>query len=462
MRKLTGVMIAALIIWVQPIFAQQEQQKAFTLKEAVDFAKRNNYSLLNSKLDLESSQKKVNEILASGLPQINGSANLTNNLIIGSQIINFGGQSTVIKFGTNYNSSFGVSASQLIFDGTFFMGLKASKEFVNLSKLNVNRSEIETEVSVSKAYYLCLLLSVNEELMGKNIENLQKSKNDLEQIYKNGFAEKIDFDRLTLQLSNLQLQRDKIHDQKLLAQMILKLQMGMPVNSPIDLTDKLEDLFQKSTAEVVPDKVDYNSRIEYKMLKKQLVLNNYDKKRYNVGYLPTLAAFYNNQRNTFGNNFSNLYRSPYSDSSGRFPNSYTDSVSKYPNIYKGSAIGLSLTVPIFDGFRKNAQIQQTKINIRKTENDMKNFENVIEQQVFQSKTNYLRTKQQIEIQKKNMELAQQIYAKAELKYKNGVGSSLELTTAQTDLENSRSNYLSTIYDFFVADLDLKKAVGAIK
>jgi outer membrane protein TolC len=124
-------------------------------------------------------------------------------------------------------------------------------------------------------------------------------------------------------------------------------------------------------------------------------------------------------------------------------------------------VGLSLNVPIFDGFRKLAQTQQSTISITKTENDIKNFENAINLQVFQAKSTYIRSKQQLEIQRGNLKLAEDIYAKMELKYKNGVGSSLELTSAQTDLENARTNLLATVYEYFVAELDFKQALGTI-
>ncbi|MBC7382774.1 MAG: TolC family protein [Bacteroidia bacterium] len=441
MKNKINMLLLFLFFLVQTTKAQQETPKSFTLKEAVEFAKKNNYALLNSRLDMLSSQKKVNEILAIGLPQINGSANIIDNLQINSNVIVFNGQPSIIKFGTPYSSNITLSANQLLFDGTFFLGLKASKEFVNLSKLNINRTEIETEVAVSKAYYLSLLLDVNEKLMSKNIETLEKSKNELEQIFKTGFSEKIDVDRLTLQLSNLQLQRDKILDQKLLAQMILKLQMGLNVNEPIELSDKLDDLFLKSAMETISNKVALENRIEYQMLQQQLTLNHLDKRRYKVGYLPSLSAFFTHQQNTFGaNKLGDLYQ----------------------KFYPGTAVGLSLIVPIFDGLRKNALMQQSSISIMRTENDIRNTSNLIEQQVFQSRTNYLRTKQQIDIQKRNMELAQQIYNRTEIKFKNGVGSSLELTTSQTDLETARTNYLTTVYDYFVAELDLKKSMGSIK
>nr|MBP7511610.1 TolC family protein [Bacteroidia bacterium] len=124
-------------------------------------------------------------------------------------------------------------------------------------------------------------------------------------------------------------------------------------------------------------------------------------------------------------------------------------------------VGLSVTLPIFDGLKKHAQTQQARIGITKTENDIKNFENVIDQQVYQSKSSYVRSGQQLEIQKKNLKLAQDIYDRMNIKYKNGVGSSLELTSAQTDLETARTNYLAIVYEYFVAEMELKKALGLI-
>jgi outer membrane protein TolC len=422
----------------------QPQTQSFTLREAIDFAKKYNYTIQNNKLEVATSQKKVNEILANGLPQISASGNIINNIQIPVQVIpNFTGQGPEfleLKFGRPFTSNVTISANQLLFDGTFILGVRASKEFVNLAKLNVSRNEIETEVNVSKAYYLVLLLDANEKMMLKNIESLQKTKSDITQFYKNGFSEKIDVDRLTLQLSNLTLQKEKIHDQKEVSKMILKLQMGMPVSSNVELTDELEKLYDISKLAAVEDKVNYQNRIEYKMLLQQLSLNNLDKKRYTVGYLPSLFAFANHQQNAFGENFSGLYN----------------------QLYPGTLIGLSATLPIFDGLRKNAQTQQAKIGITKTENDIKNFENVINQQVYQSKLNLLRSRQQLEIQRENLKLAQDIYDRMNLKYKNGVGSSLELTTVQTDLENSRTNLLSTIYEYFSAEMELKKALGLIK
>jgi outer membrane protein TolC len=437
MKIKSGIVLIYLLVLANFVGAQENQVQKYSLKEAVDFAKKNNYSLKNNKLDVIASQKKVNEVLAMGLPQINASANLINNVKIPVQVVpNFlqpvmgGPDNLELAFSRPYTSGITLSANQLLFDGTFILGVKASKEFVNLAQLNLSRTQIETEVNVSKAYYLVLLFDANEQMMQKNIVSLTKTKSDLEQFYKNGFSEKVDVDRLTLQLSNLSLQKDKIHDQLQVAKMILKLQMGLPVNDSIVLSDGLEKLYEVSKSMAIEEKANYSTRIEYKMLQQQLTLNNMDKKRYQVGYLPSFFLF------------ANLG-------------------ALYDKFYPGTSVGLSMTLPIFDGLKKHAQTQQARIGISKTENDIKNFENVIDQQVYQSKANYLRSGQQLEIQRGNLKLAQEIYDRMDIKYKNGVGSSLELTTAQTDLETARTNFLTTVYEYFVAEMELKKALGLI-
>lgn len=447
MTKKSLLLFSFLLLMFQATWAQTAAVQSFSLKEAVEYAKKNNFTLQNSKLDVLASQKKVNEIFSYGLPQVSASANLINNTQIPVQVIpNFlqsvmGGPDNLnLAFGRPFTSGITVSANQLLFDGTFFLGVKASKEFVNLSQLNFNRTSIETEVNVSKAYYMVLLLEANENMMAKNLATLQKTQSDVAQFYKNGFAEKVDLDRLTLQLSNLTVQKEKLNDQKQIATMVLKLQMGLNVADSIVLTDELEKLRAASKTEAIENKVSYANRIEYKMLQQQLSLSKLDRKRYLIGYVPSLYAFANHQENAFGDEFGALY----------------------DKFYPGTAIGLSMTVPIFDGLRKHAQTQQANISISKTENDIKNFENVINQQVYMAKANFLRTNQQLEIQRGNLKLAEEIYEKMEIKYKNGLGSSLELTASQSDLENARTNYLTTVYDYFVAEMELKKALGLIQ
>lgn len=437
--KRTIYLLVCTLLSVQ-LFAQEKSVQSFSLQQAVEYAKKNNYALKNNQLDITNAQKKVKEVLSNGLPQINATGNFINNTTIATNVINFGGVNTPLQFGLAYTATGSITASQLLFDGGFLMGVKAAKEYVALAEINVNRSNIETEVNVSKAYYSVLLLQTNIKLLGTNLETLTKAKEDLEKSYKAGLVEKTDLDRITLQHSSLEIMRSKINDQERIASMILKLQMGMNVTDSIVVTDDLQKLFSNAKAGAVEAKVDYTKRTEYQLLNQSIKLNTLDKKRYQYGYAPSLVAIAATQQNTFGTTFGEL---------GKV-------------WYPGTYWGLNLSVPIFDGLRKSAQIQQSKINITKAENDKKTLENSIELEVMQAKLAFLRTGEQLAVQEKNMALAQDIYNRVQLKYKNGVGSSFELTSSQNDLEIARNNYLSTVYDYFVAQIELRKAAGDIK
>lgn len=437
--KRTIYLLVCTLLSVQ-LFAQEKSVQSFSLQQAVEYAKKNNYALKSHQLDITGAQKKVKEILASGLPQVSATGTFINNTTIATNVISFGGVNTPLQFGQAYTATGSIQASQLLFDGGFLMGVKAAKEYVALAEINVNRSNIETEVNVSKVYYSVLLLQTNAKLLAINLETLSKGKGDIEKLYKAGLIEKTDFDRIALQHSSLEIMLSKIVDQGRVSAMILKLQMGMNVNDSIVLTDDLAKMFANVKAGAVESKVDYDKRTEYQLLNQSIKLNTLDKKRYQYGYAPSLVAIAATQRNTFGANFGDL------------GNTW----------YPGTYWGLNLNVPIFDGLRKSAQIQQSKINISKAENDKKSLESAIELEVMQAKLAFLRTGDQLAVQEKNMALAQDIYNKVQLKFKSGVGSSLELTLSQNDLEIARTNYLSTVYDYFVAQIELRKATGDIK
>lgn len=420
--------------------AQQQQQseaKKFSLQDAVAHAKKYNSTLKNSALDVISAEKKVKEVLALGLPNVNATGSFNNYLTVPSSVIDFGGAKQVIRFGVPFSATGSIAASQLLFDGGFLMGLKASKEYVQLAKINLKRTEVETEISVSKTYYGILLAQTSLKLINANLDALGKTKFDLEKLVQNGFLDRTEFDKVSLQFSSLELQRDKLNDQQKTFMMVLKIQLGLNFDDQVELTDELMKMYEASKVTLLSNKVDYNNRLEYQLINQAISLNTLDKKRYQFGYAPSLVGIFSTQRNSFGETFGDLGK----------------------DWYEGTLWGLNLSIPIFDGFKKSAQIQQASINIKKAENDKKVLSNVIEQEVFIARTTFDRSAKQLEVQKKNLDLAQDIYNRTELKFKNGLTSSLELTNAQRDLETARASYLNTMYDYFVAQLDLRKALG---
>lgn len=455
------MLIVATLLSINMLYAQQNVEvKKLSLQEAISYGKQNNATIKNARLDELSSKKSVNELLANGLPQANAELSYNHNIdipvtplpdfitpsVIGANQAYFGltptkqfvpGTPVPVQFGQKNSATASLTIGQLLFDGTFFLGVKAAKEYVKLSTLTTRKSEIDVETDVTKAYYFVL---INEERLiqvNKNIGLLEKSLSDLRETYKAGLVEKIEVDRLELSYSNAKIQRDQLKDGITISYQVLKLNMGAKASDSLILTEKLSNLSDQLKPNYDLTGGDYNKRIEYQMAEQGLLLNKLDRKRYLTGYLPTITAFASIGKNTFSTNFSDL-------GNQWFPS---------------TIVGGKLSLPVFDGFRKHAQTQKASIAIQKTENLKKNLENAIELERYSAKTTYLRTNEQVNAQKQNVELAEQIYYRAQLKLKEGVGSSTELLLAETDLKNAQTSYLSAMYDLMIAQINVRKSIG---
>ncbi len=436
----------ALIVCCSIALNAQDNKTSFALEEAQQYGVEHNENMLNARLDQERAGKDVNETLSRGLPQINFEANARKNFDIRTNIISFRfpgnpePQKSEVKFGTKYNFDAQVSASQMIFDGTFFLGLKASRTYVKLSKREAQQTQIETRSKIAKAYYSSLVTEENLRIINKNIKQVEQNLYETRELYKNGFVEELDVDRLRLSLQNLQNQQKKVKREYQVARKLLKFQMGYPVTDTIVLTDSLnKELPKNKNKKATPEDFKPNERIEYKVLKVQEKLAKLNKKQFQAGYLPKLNAFATHLQNAQRDEF-NLF-----DENGLwFPSTYA---------------GLSLEIPIFDGFYKSAKIQKAKIDQQKIQNQQKNLRKSIRLEVSRSLKEYNTALDRAKNQKENMELARKIYNTSQTKYKEGVGSSLEVTTAQSDLFQSQSDYINAIYDYLIAEIELNKSLA---
>lgn len=436
--------VLAMLISIQVQAQQAQEIKQYSLKDAVDYSKKYNQTLKNAHLDEEYATKQVKEVASIGLPQISASGRFTytpqipyvgisnpNGLLGPDKFIKFP-QGIPYSFGATFN------ASQLLFDGSFLMGLKAAKEFSMLSRYNIRKTEYEVENDVIKAYCMVLITEESMILTDANITTIEKTKNDLEAINKAGLAEKTDFDRINLTYRNLLILKKQLTDARELAYYSLKMQMGMNVKDSIVLTDSLKSLHAIASKEPeIATQLDYSKRPEYKMIEQQRKMYDLDRRRYLYAYGPTLSAFAQHQENAFSTKFNDLTNT----------------------FYPGTFVGLNISVPIFDGLQKSAKTQQAKINIQKTENTQKQLENAIETEVFAARTNYTRAKEQLALQEENMKLAEDIYKRINVKYQNGLSSSLDVVSAEKDYKEAQKNYLNGIYDLLVARANLKKALG---
>ncbi len=441
-------------------FAQGEKALSLSLDQALELAKTNNQTLANAQLDIDYAETQVNEIKAQGLPQINGNFGFTHNLEIATQVLpdfispsvyqvlfaegvippkDFNIGSFPAQFGVPFTMQGGVGVNQLLFDGTFFLGLKAASEFVNISKLSASKSEIDVREAITKAYYMALISDQNIGQLNESLKNISKLKDETQAMYDAGFAEKLDVDRLVLSVSNLEISINQLQNQAKLAKQLLLNSIGLDVNQEVTLTSTLPS--EETAANDLAATFNPENRIEIKLLDQQQELNQLNLKRYKMGYVPSLFGNFNYGGNTFAGegNFGDL-------GNEWFP------ISSY---------GVSLNVPIFDGFYKKAKTDQVKIDIQKTENTKKQAVLGMNLQVSQAKTNYMNALKSIELQKKSKELAESIYNTTSIKFKEGIGSSFEMINAESELTRARTNYLNALYELNVAKIDLNKALGIL-
>lgn len=437
-----------LIFSLSATFAFGQTESSLSLKEAISFAEKNNPSYQNTQTDVRIAKQTVNTIQASGLPQVNAGASYNDYIQIpGSYVKNFlGGQPEYLffRFQQKYSASANIGFNQLLFDGTFFLGLKAAKDYVGLTETMVAKSKTDLQMNVAKAYLLALTTVQNIELINANLSTLEKSLKDVSALFDEGFAEKLDVQRLQLAVNNLKIQREKLMNAAVMTKNLLKLQIGMDMNTPLTLTDNIETVNASiNLAESSQNSFDAKNRIEHKIFEQTLNLSYMDEKRYKMGYYPTLVGFLQHQATTNRSDF-NFFKSNLPVNNSFVPSTLW---------------GLNLSVPVFDGLRKHSQIMDVRLRREKTLNDLRNFENYANMEYSNAVMTYdINMKQAAEL-KLNLDLANEIYEKTNIKFKEGVGSTMEITQAQADLKTAQTNYMNALYELAVSKLELKKSMG---
>lgn len=439
-------------------YAQQAAPSAttlhnFSLQDCINYAYQHQDSIVNAGLDVKSADYKVKETIGTGLPQVNGAASFQDYLRTPTSVgpdfskgftapINPNAPLVPFPIGAvKYNNTYSLTATQLLFSGTFLVGLQAAKTYKELSQRSLVRSKIQTNVNVTKAYYQVLVSNEQIKLLDANINQLKQQLDQTIQQNKQGFVEKIDVDRLTVQYNNLVTNRENTVRSLVLNYELLKFQMGMPVQQEITLTDKLESInLDQQLTQNTADTTFYRNRIEYNLLETNLKLNQLDVKNKKAAFLPTLSA------------------------NGGFAGVYQENHMKflYDHPYPYSYIGLSLNVPIFNGGQRKYQLKESQINVMKSQNDLENVKNAISLEASSSMITFQNSLESLNNQKRSRALAEEVLRVSKVKYQQGVGSSIEVTQAQTDLESADNQYIQALYNVLISKVDMDKAYGKIQ
>lgn len=438
----------------------------FSIQQAVDYAKKNNVNVKNALVDVQLQEQQNREFTSNAYPHINASFGTSFNPNVATQVIpNFISPATyqvlidegvkngngqliqmpndfgfiAAQFGSKFSATAGISLQQILFDGQVFVGLLARGAAVEFRKKNVEVTEEVIKANIYKIYYQLVVSKTQTELLDANISLLEKLLKDTRIIYENGFAEKLDIDKVSVQLTNLQTEKLKVLNTISNGYYGLKVLMGMPVGDELVLTDKLSDEQIKEGA-LEKSVYSYEERKEYQYAQMGKVLNEYNVRRYKLSQIPTLSLNANYAKNAQRNQWTFAGKGDW---------------------FTISSVNLNIAVPIFNGFFTKSKIEQAKLEVKKIDNQLQALKLSIDNEVAVARNNFRSAIATMDFQKKNMELAEKIYQQTKKKYEIGTGSQTEINTAQTDLKAAQTNYITALYDAVVAKVDFMKATGKL-
>ncbi|MEQ8629258.1 TolC family protein [Ekhidna sp.] len=458
-----GLLISLLLIGFA-INIEAQESVNLTLDDCIKYALENNEQLEIARLDNEIARTQINETLARGLPQVNGSVGLVKNFEIQTSFIQdfispavYGvlidesllpdgtqipePQTFPAAFETEYSGQAGLTARQLIFDGSYFVGLKAAQTVKLLSQREQKQTEVQIVEGVSKAYYLVLITKENLDFLGRNFGTIDTLLQETEAMYEVGFAEKIDVSRLKIQHNNIKTELKNNTELLITSLNLLKFQMGMPLNQRIALTDDLSNISLTPVTE--PGGEYHVNRPEYDVLQTNKDLIDLNIKNFQSQYIPNIYANFNFGWTAGTNSFSRL--TEFNDQTW----------------FRYSNLGVTLSIPIFDGLSKRANIQRNRIQKQQVEESISQFENNVDREVAEAKVKVDNAIRSVETQSENVELAEEVYEMTKAKYQEGIGSNLEVIEANTSLKESKTNYLNALYEAATSQIELKKALGTL-
>ena len=455
--------ITITIFFILTLVNIANSQKSFSLAEAVAYGIANQNSLKMTDLEIANADSEIKEVKAIGMPQVNGAIDYNYYFFVPQQpvqdfispavygILEAEGLPTTtqgppetfeLAFVQPQQLNLGVSASMLVFDGSYLVALKASKLYKELLRKQKDANVNQVKANITKAYLAILIAEENKKTISDNINTLSKSLNEAQAMYEAGFMESLDVDRLQLSSNNLKTQLENIDGLIELSKNLLKFQMNFPLDEEIALSEDINKLIVTFDAEADMSNVqiDPNARPEFQVLNTTAELNALDLKRNKAGYMPNLAAFASFQESL---QRTNLFDN---DQTGFLPT---------------GLLGFKINVPIYDGGEKSAKIQKVKVNIEKVNLQKDEFTNGMTLQVKNAQIAMTNAKRNLSNRQEALEMNQSIYDRTKIKFTEGVGSSVEVTQAENGLYAAQSEVIAGYYDLLTAKVDLDIALGKL-
>ena len=441
------ILLSAIILLSATLLSAQDVKVVkLSLQECVQMAIDRNINVQSTRIDSEKSGHKVSETRAALLPKININGSFTDYIeksvtLLPGEIVGRPGTNIAAEMGTQFNTSAGITINQVLYNQTALTALKLSEKMENISSLSIEKASEELAAEVSKLYFLSLTTAKQKILIEENIARTKRLSDIVKILVDNGMGKKVDYQRISVSLENLYTHLS--NTEATLEQQLNMIQymLVIPIEENIILTDTTEmPLLSHMSV-----KFDFSDHIDIQLLESQKEINQLNQKIITAGYLPSLSFVgqyaYQGYREDFENYFRNSPENKW---------------------YSSSYIGISLSIPIFDSFEKRSKSRQAKLDYQKTVlriDDTKERFGVIYQNAL---NNYKNHKTNVERQKKNIELAETVYQETTLKYREGLASMSDVLQDEMGLSNSQSAYLSALYNYREAELNIMSLNGEIR
>jgi len=436
---LQSITLLTLIGLASETIAQSQQ---LSLIQAQDFALKNAFQVKSAQYDKTSADYTSDELLGIGLPQLNGSVQYQNFINLPTSIIPgdfFGapGQDVKVQFGVPHQMTVGLTASQLLFDGTWLVGLEASKAYAELQRKNIQKSEVEIRAKTADAYSAVLTAQANLVVLRDLLTSMQSLLNDTEAMQREGFSEQQDVDQLMLSVNELMIQISYTEQYVKITKDLLKFTIGMPLSTEVELTDTWESLTETAGDDVLS--FNPSTSIDVQLAENGLLMQQLNVKSKKAALMPNLAAFYNLQTQGLRDEFD------YFDTSLPW--------------FPIQLWGIQLNVPILSGGSKSKTIKKTEVEVQRMTDMVSMTKEAVQLEYNTATTELSFSKKRMTQAKANLELAKSILQKEETKYREGLSNSFNITQRNQQVIDAQRAYITAAIAYMNAQTKLNKVLN---
>jgi len=450
MLRTSLYLIALFVSGIYMGFAQPDTELPthLSLEEAITFALENSHKAIDSRKEVAKAIKQKWETTAQGLPQINADVNYNYNikqpvtLVPGEFTGGAPGTFIPLTFGTKQSASANITLSQMIFDGSYLIGLKAAKVFLDYTDNNARKANIEIETSITYLYASTLLAEELVSIFEQNTQHIKDNLKETTRIYENGMTEEESVEQLQITLLEMQTQLRVAKSNLSIGKQMLNLNLGLPIESEITLTDTLKKLTEDATQlSLLDEQINVNQNIDFHIAETLVRQRDLEWKLERSKALPRLNAFIN-----YGT-------SAYSDS--------FDFLKSEQSWYTASLIGISLEVPIFSSGMRDARSKKAKIALEQAENQLDEVSKQLQINFNKQQNEYQVFLENVVATRQNMELATRIEKKNAIKFQEGLASSFDYRQAQMQLFSTQQQYFEAMLNLIDSKTQLEALLKTI-